>query len=336
MIVDKEHLIKYLRQCAQSEEAAHLCPSETEGVLISDIPEDVEIEISDLDGKGIRIIQLEGTFRRQNRKLHLHMAHDWYRKWWTAPLGMAYHMDLIKRLVEFRQKEEQNIEGIDFDDEGDWCHLYYSIIIPDEFETLYEAYGYGIDFSIWKDRILHNIQTEIGAIVNKIANEYSSFKSLGFQELAEKVENEKDSNIKGRLLEELMNKFFSAVDGFEVIERLRTETEEIDLVILNKSAVPLWQKESFLILVECKNWSKKCGKNELVVFKEKIVNRKGRAKIGFLVSWNGFAETFTKEDLRSSHGDLLIIPVSGESLKEALSGSIEQHLEKWWINATST
>ncbi len=146
----------------------------------------------------------------------------------------------------------------------------------------------------------------------------------------------KDSNIKGRLLEELTHKFFSFVDGFEIIERLKTETEEIDLVILNKSTIPIWQKESSLILVECKNWSSKCGKNELVVFKEKIANRKGRAKIGFFVSWNGFAETFTKEDLRSSQGDILVVPVTGKNVVEAINSSIEEHIEKWWVNATST
>lgn len=334
--MDKAQLLKYLSQSAESEEPVHLWPSDAEEIMIADIPENVEFEICKLDGESVRVIELEGTFRKQNGRLYLHMAHDWYRKWWTAPLGMAYHMDLIRRLVEFRQKEEQNIEGIEFDDEGDWCHLYYSIIMPEKFTTLFEAYDFGIDFSFWIKQILQNVQNRIGAIVNEIANEYSAFRSLDFPELVHGVENEKDPNTKGRLLEELMNKFFSMVDGFEVIERLRTETEEIDLVILNKSTIPLWQRESPLILVECKNWSNKCGKNELVVFKEKIANRKGRAKIGFFISWNGFAETFTKEDLRSSHGDILIIPVGGKEIKEALSGSIEQNLEKWWISATST
>ncbi len=334
--MDKTQLIEYLNQFVQSDEPVHFRPSQTEEILVSDMPDDVEFEISELDGKGIRHIELEGSFKKQNGKLYLHMAHDWYRKWWTAPLGMAHHLDLIKRLVEFRQKEEKNIEDIEFDDEGDWCHLYYSIIIPDEIKTLYVAYDYGLDFSIWKDRILNSVQNRIGAIVNEIANEYSSFKSLEFPELIDRVKNEKDSNIKGRLLEELMHKFFSFVKGFVVIERLKTETEEIDLVILNKSTIPLWQKESSLILVECKNWSSKCGKNELVFFKEKIINRKGRAKIGFFISWNGFAKTFTKEDLRSSQGDILIVPVTGKNIIEALSGSIEEHLEKWWLNATLT
>ena len=100
--MDKEQLVKFLNQYIKSDEPAHFRPSETEGILISDIPDDVEIEISELDGNGIRNIELEGSFRKQNGKLHLHMAHDWYRKWWTAPLGLAYHMDLMKRLVEFR------------------------------------------------------------------------------------------------------------------------------------------------------------------------------------------------------------------------------------------
>lgn len=333
--MDKRQLQEYIKQFFQSEEPAHFRPSETEEILVADIPEDVEIEICDIDEKGIRHIELEGSFKKQNGKLYLHMAHDWYRKRWTAPLGMAHHMDLIKRLVEFRQKEEKNIEDIEFDDEGDWCHLYYSIIIPDKIKTLYGAYDFGLDFSIWKDRILHSVQNRIGAIVNEIANEYSSFKSLEIPELLDRIETETNANVKGRLLEELMHKFFSFIKGFEIIERLRTETEDIDLVILNKSTSSIWQKESSLILVECKNWSGKCGKNELVVFKEKIINRKGRAKIGFFVSWNGFTDTFTKEDLRSSQGDILIIPVTGEKVIEALSNSIEEHAEKWWVNATS-
>jgi hypothetical protein len=117
--MEKKELQEYLNQFIHSDESAHFRPHETEGILVSDIPEDVEIEICELDVKGIRHIELEGTFKKQNGKLYLNMAHDWYRKWWTAPLGMAHHMDLIKRLVEFRQKEEKNIEGIEFDDEGD-------------------------------------------------------------------------------------------------------------------------------------------------------------------------------------------------------------------------
>lgn len=105
--MDKNELQEYLNQFVQSDELAHFRPSETEGILVTDIPEDVEIEISELDEKGIRHIELEGSFKKQSGKLYLHMAHDWYRKWWTAPLGMAHHMDLIKRLVEFRQKEEK-------------------------------------------------------------------------------------------------------------------------------------------------------------------------------------------------------------------------------------
>jgi hypothetical protein len=110
--MDRKQLQEYLYQFFQLDEPAHFRPSETEKVLVSDIPEDVKIEVSEIDEKDIRLIELEGSFKKQNGKLYLHMAHDWYRKWWTAPLGMAHHMDLIKRLVEFRQIEEKNIEDI--------------------------------------------------------------------------------------------------------------------------------------------------------------------------------------------------------------------------------
>ena len=47
--MDKKQLQEYLDQFLQSDEPAHFCPSETKEILVSDIPKDVEIEISELD-----------------------------------------------------------------------------------------------------------------------------------------------------------------------------------------------------------------------------------------------------------------------------------------------
>jgi hypothetical protein len=64
--MEKKELQEYLNQFIHSDESAHFRPHETEGILVSDIPEDVEIEICELDVKGIRHIELEGTFKKQN------------------------------------------------------------------------------------------------------------------------------------------------------------------------------------------------------------------------------------------------------------------------------
>jgi len=281
-------------------------------------------------------IDLEGEIAKtQDDRICIEMSHNWYRKWWGLPLGMPHHMDLMKRLLEFREKEFHDIKDITFDDEGDWCHLRYTIDLHlDENCSLYEAYWHGKEITSWADKIVDSAQDKVSELVHKISDEYSTYKLVDIPDLIKRVTTAKSANEKGRVLEELISRVFTKISGFRVIERLLTETEEIDLVIFNESSSTFWQKESPLILVECKNWSSTCGKNELVVFKEKLLNRRGRAKIGFFVSWNGFASTFAKEDLRSSQGDILLIPVSGGDVLDALaSDDIEDAIKGWWINA---
>ena len=58
--------------------------------------------------------------------------------------------------------------------------------------------------------------------------------------------------------------------------------------------------------------------NEFVLFEDKLRNRAGRVSMGFLISWNGFADTIEKSMLRGSRGDLLIVPLIGQDLREAV------------------
>jgi DNA-binding NarL/FixJ family response regulator len=127
-----------------------------------------------------------------------------------------------------------------------------------------------------------------------------------------------DSHAKGKALEDLLAALIASVDGFNEIGRdFNTETEEIDLVFTNASRDMRWRKESSLILVECKNWHRqRVGKNEFVLFKEKIENRVGRCRLGFLVCTERFAETVTKEMLRSSKTEILVVPIDGDGLRE--------------------
>ncbi|HKU77178.1 MAG TPA: response regulator [Pyrinomonadaceae bacterium] len=130
-----------------------------------------------------------------------------------------------------------------------------------------------------------------------------------------------DSQRKGKALETLVAAVFSSVEGLiEVDRNINTETEEIDIVFRNESNHPSWQRESSLVLVECKNWlSQRVGKNEFVAFKDKIENRFGRCRLGFLICTDRFAETFTKEMLRSSKSDLLIVPIDGSQLLQLVN-----------------
>lgn len=122
----------------------------------------------------------------------------------------------------------------------------------------------------------------------------------------------------GRSLEKLMLKFFSEVEGFQCQPNARTETEEIDIWILNKSKDELFVKESNLILCECKNWKDKIGRVELSTFIEKMKNRNGRCKLGFFIAWNGVTDNFEKELLRITRGEEVIVLLTKEGIIDAI------------------
>lgn len=155
--------------------------------------------------------------------------------------------------------------------------------------------------------------------------------------MVDEVERSETAHKKGKCLEKLVSSLFSTVDGFAVLaERIKTETEEIDICVENNNESPTFRREETLILVECKNWSKKCGKDEFVTFRQKIENRHGRSSLGFLVSWNGFAETITKEMLRGSRERLLVVPLNATDLKEAAAGKpFFDILKNAWLSALS-
>jgi FixJ family two-component response regulator len=132
----------------------------------------------------------------------------------------------------------------------------------------------------------------------------------------------KSARKKGRALEDLLAALFASIEGFiEIGRNVNTATEEIDLVFRNGSQAPNWQRQSEIILVECKNWqSQRVGKNEFVVFKAKMQTRAGRCELGFLVCTERFAETVEKEMLRSSQTRLLVVPIDGEDLRQLVEG----------------
>lgn len=143
-----------------------------------------------------------------------------------------------------------------------------------------------------------------------------------------------NSQIKGKALEDLLASLFASIEGFTEIDRnVKTETEEIDLVFRNDSLDPKWQKESQIILVECKNWhSQRVGKNEFGLFQLKIENRFNRCKLGFLVCVEEFAGTVTKEMLRSSKSELLIVPINGEELHQLVEAKDRSKLLRDFVD----
>lgn len=312
--------------------------SEIGKVLINDIPKGVLIEIANVGEDGIYYSKFEGEFGWEEGHFCANVRNDWYRKYWDLPLGLAFHMDLMKRLAEFRADQNKDISDVEFQDDGDWCHLNYTIHIPTKASTIEDALNYANSIIEWIDSTVQTAQDGASELINDIVTKYNETSLLKIPDLIHRVKTTTDTDEKGKYLEELVARFFVQITGFHIIERKRTKTEEIDIVIINNSDQDVWRTESNLILVECKNWTKKpAGKNEYVAFREKLENRRGRAKLGFFISGKGFAKTFGLEDLRNSKEDLLIVPVDLKQLIDIIEnqGDYSKELQNLYVNATT-
>lgn len=114
----------------------------------------------------------------------------------------------------------------------------------------------------------------------------------------------------------------------------KTETEEIDIWILNKSKDELFLKESTLILYECINWRTSIHRNELNIFIEKMKNRSGRCKLGFFIAWNGVTGKFNEELLRFTRGEEVVVRLTKEGIITAVkTGTITKYLRDEYSKA---
>lgn len=133
-----------------------------------------------------------------------------------------------------------------------------------------------------------------------------------------RARTEPDRNRKGSLLEELVRLLFRATPGFERVEtRLANDVEEIDIVVENRSADPIWMKDgSPYVLGECKNWSSKCGPSEYSAFLRKLTTKYGRARTGFFFAVGGFTAAFHAQRAadKTAAAKALIIPVDADDL----------------------
>lgn len=96
---------------------------------------------------------------------------------------------------------------------------------------------------------------------------------------------------KGDLLEELATNIFASQQGFKVKKNVKRAGEEIDLVIINKVTDPFWASlQTPLIIVECKNQTRRVEPKDVRNFEVKIVDRRGLCKLGIMISTSGFTK----------------------------------------------
>lgn len=269
----------------------------------------------------------------------------WEREYWSSTLNFDIALDFFVRLLLQKSFEEKHKEIVlldFFQSDTDYrvfdripkleiakyeygenkMREFEFVIIHSDFdqkEKLYSCHFYALTLLKWlnkkMDDFLKYMELERFKYIDSIIN--TEQKTI--EELIEKLSTVTDNNEKGIYLEKVIAYFLEEIEGFEIKQRIRTSTEEIDIVVYNNSDIAPWKDESKIILVECKNWQKnKVGKNEYVLFLSKLENRFGRSKLGFIISSSGFTKDFHKEMTRNSKRDLLIIPIETTKIIEHL------------------
>lgn len=305
-----------LDQGEEEEAPVLLTPSILAKLTKDDVPEGVSLQVGTMKD-GVIHLEWEGRMYKAENEIIVEAEYSWTRKYWYSPLGLEQYMDLVRRAVETRHRLHQDVELTNYDDDGAFIHLTFAIHVDDS-RDLGIAFGEARRVTGEIEEAAQQASDEVGTRIAQVAARLSGWGSNSLDSLVDEVATAKSTDDRGRSLEELCSRLFETIPGFTVTGRLRTATEEIDISILNDSNEPRLRRESALLLAECKNWSGKCGKNELVLFREKIENRNRRCSLGFLISWNGFANTVTKEMLRGSREDTLIVPISGDNIRSAV------------------
>ncbi|MBW2345646.1 MAG: hypothetical protein JRF53_16925 [Deltaproteobacteria bacterium] len=300
----------------------------------SDIPDGVMIEVGQIKD-GVRHLDWNGRLYCESGSIRGEADYTWTRKYWYAPLGMEYYLDLIRRGIEVRQAQRGDVSLSHFEDDGAFISLTFEIRTTEQnLGAAYEAIK-AVCHEI--EETPNAISDDIGKRVADAARRLSGLFQTDIGQLLSRVETSKSPDDKGRSLEELISRLFEKIPGFSVVGRVRTKTEEIDIEILNDSMDPRFRRESAILLAECKNWTERCGKNEFVLFKEKIENRSDRCSLGFLISWNGFKTTITKEMLRGSRERTLVVPISGADVRKAIAtAAFDTVIAECWRQAVNT
>lgn len=146
---------------------------------------------------------------------------------------------------------------------------------------------------------------------------------LKLKKLWSAVKTSKTNKEKKETLEDFAEFLFNSIDGVQVNDKdVRTSAEEIDLILINESNKQFWRQLGSPLLVECKNWSKKIGTDELSVFKDRLETH--NIQVGFLISFKGITGNKKKDAILKlreyNRNGFKIIVLDSEDLEGICSG----------------
>jgi restriction endonuclease len=202
----------------------------------------------------------------------------------------------------------------------------------------------GLEHAVHKAKMTHadlvaqvlHVQDHVAKTYVEIREKVFGLKTLALVDQYRRMDEAYTPNAKGRALEDLVLRLINDNDGFEAVPNVKSKSEEIDVWVVNRSTEMFWQKLGPVLIVECKNWTSKCGKSEYVELLDKVRNRRGKCDVGVLVSWNGFTRSVDLHRLRSSTEPEVVILLDKHHLRRAVDKGIASVLETEWLAAVQS
>ncbi len=141
--------------------------------------------------------------------------------------------------------------------------------------------------------------------------------------LYSEVKDEENTFLKGQRFENFVALLFQNIGFSEVLKRVKDKSmNEVDLIVRNDIDDKFLSKFGKYILIECKNKpTEKVGKNDFIVFQNKLSATNGLAELGFLFTTSSFARTAYIEALRESKGQVKVIFVDNPLIMLLLKSS---------------
>jgi CheY-like chemotaxis protein len=137
------------------------------------------------------------------------------------------------------------------------------------------------------------------------------------------TKNETDTYIKGQRFENFISLLFGSFGYKEIIKRVKDiSLNEVDLIIRNEIDDIFLNKQGSYILIECKNKPEtKVGKNDFIIFKSKLENTNGLARMGFIVTSGFISRNTYIEAVRDSKSDSKIFFLSNPEIEQLINAS---------------
>jgi hypothetical protein len=321
-----------------SDEIIFLPPELLEQIAATDVPVGVPIGVGiHTSERSVKLFWEGRLLRNEDGSFQSVIFQEISPKYWGGAIGARFYVDLLHKCIQSMVGKVHGLAIEEFDDEDDvLLRLIYSF--PVHGVNLGEIFDKALQVQGQLELPANQVHDDVMRALARSADRVLQGHYANAVELVARVDSAKTSADKGASLELLMESLFAQVPGFVVYERDRhTATEELDLVVINDSKDPAYSKDGPVILVECKNWTNKSGRPEYSQLETKMRNRHNRCTIAFFISWSGFTETISRETIRLSRENYLIVCLTGNDIRHAaLAGNFSEFLRKATIQALTT